>query len=124
MPPPRHESTDADPRVVALIAGSLAVLVAMGLAVGLGLFGHRSHGGELAPAKPAEALFQNGPAAQTSVAQSWDEYERDTRLHLEGYGWIDRKAGVVRIPIDRAIGLVADGLQGAGSAEREANPGP
>lgn len=27
---------------------------------------------------------------------------------LESYGWVDRKAGVVRIPIDRAIDLLAE----------------
>ncbi len=27
---------------------------------------------------------------------------------LAGYGWVDRKAGVVRVPIERAMDLVAE----------------
>jgi hypothetical protein len=61
--------------------------------------------------------FQDGPEARTDVDRSWAECERDTRSHLSGYGWVDRPAGIVRIPIDRAIDLVC-----AAEARRSAAP--
>ena len=51
---------------------------------------------------------------------------------LTSYGWVDRKSGIVRIPIDRAIDLLAArGLPSkpqapqapGGGAERKAEPG-
>ena len=48
------------------------------------------------------------------------------RLHaredalLHGYGWVNREAGVARIPIDRAIELLAErGLPGQGGTQGE-----
>ncbi len=50
------------------------------------------------------------PAAQdraaTGIEPIWKEPDRLARAHLEGYGWVDRAAGVVHIPIDRAMNLV------------------
>ena len=98
-PRPGHEDTDAHPRVVVAIAGALALLIAAGLLVGRGYV--RSHG-----TAPVMVGFQHGPEARTSVAQAWADYQRDTAAHLAGYGWIDRPAGTVRVPLDRAIDLV------------------
>jgi len=35
----------------------------------------------------------------------------------QGYAWLDRKNGVVRIPIERAMTLVVDEDRGGGAAE-------
>jgi hypothetical protein len=97
---PRHEDSDAQPRVVVLIAAALAFLVAAGLLAGRGYV--RSHG-----TSPLLVGFQHGPEERTSVDAAWADYQRDTQAHLAGYGWIDRKAGTVRVPLDRAIDLVS-----------------
>jgi hypothetical protein len=97
---PRHEESDAQPRVVVMIAGALALLVVAGLLAGWGYV--RAHG-----TSPLLVGFQHGPEEQTSVDAAWADYQRDTRAHLAGYGWIDRKAGTVRVPLDRAIDLVS-----------------
>jgi hypothetical protein len=100
---PGHEDSDASPRVVGLIAGALAALVAAGLLVGWGYV----EAGKGAASQPrVSSPFQDGPQARTDVDRAWAECERDTRSHLSGYGWVDRRAGIVRIPIDRAIDLV------------------
>lgn len=48
------------------------------------------------------------------------------RGRLGSYGWVDRKNGVVRIPIDRAMELSAQGVRprasGAGAGTTEAQP--
>jgi hypothetical protein len=99
---PQHEATDAHPRVVLAIAGALAFLIGAALLVGRGYV--RSHG-----TVPTAVGFQYGPQERTSVSQAWADYQRDTAAHLAGYGWIDRRAGTVRVPLDRAIDLVAAG---------------
>jgi hypothetical protein len=96
---PRHEGTDAQPRIVVGIAAALALLIAAGLLVGRAYV--RSHG-----TSPVTVGFQHGPEERTSVDQAWLDYQRDTQAHLGGYGWIDRPAGTVRVPLDRAIDLV------------------
>ncbi len=35
------------------------------------------------------------------------EAKQEQRGRLEGYGWVDREAGQVHIPIERAMGLFA-----------------
>ena len=48
------------------------------------------------------------------------------RERLGSYGWVDRKAGVVHVPIDRAMELSAQGVrpraQGPGGRTTEAQP--
>jgi hypothetical protein len=39
------------------------------------------------------------------------------RERLEGYGWVDREAGKVHIPIERAMGLLSKELRGGQGAE-------
>jgi hypothetical protein len=112
---PGHEDSDARPRVVGLIAAALAALVAAGLLMGWGF----EAAGKGASSQPRiSSPFQDGPRARTDVERAWGEYESDTRSHLSGYGWVDRPAGIVRIPIDRAIDLVC-----AAEARRLASAG-
>jgi hypothetical protein len=57
--------------------------------------------------------------------------ERDRAVRLErlrSYGWVDRGAGVVHVPIDRAMELVAKGVRaapgpGPGPTQQERNIG-
>jgi hypothetical protein len=117
---PGHEDSDASPGVVGLIACSIAALVAAGLLMGWGFVA----AGRGAASRPrVSSPFQDGPQARTGVAQAWADCERDTRLHLAGYGWIDRSAGVVRIPIDRAIDLIcAEAPKSAAPGEGRPSP--
>ena len=48
--------------------------------------------------------------------------EQQTQLHT--YRWVDRQRGVVAIPIERAMELVAREQQGAATAARAAEPTP
>ena len=111
---PGHEDSDASPGVVGLIACSIAALVAAGLLMGWGFVA----AGRGAASRPrVSSPFQDGPQARTGVDRAWAECERDARSHLSGYGWVDKPAGIVRIPIDRAIDLVC-----AAEARKSASP--
>ena len=47
------------------------------------------------------------PRLQAEPGQELRQYRGQQEQLLNSYGWVDRSAGVVRIPIDRAIELLA-----------------
>lgn len=48
------------------------------------------------------------PRLQAEPALELEEMQARDRLVLESYGWIDREAGVARIPIERAMTILAE----------------
>lgn len=50
-----------------------------------------------------------GPPLQTGFTSDIEELRRVEEELLHGYAWVDRSAGRVRIPIERAMELVAVG---------------
>ena len=108
-----HEERDVAVRPIALtILGLLVVVVAVFIFIQVllnvlaGVQSRRS----AAPSPLAGAYGLKEPPAprlQTNpVADLRDLRARDQAL-LSGYAWVDRDAGVVRIPIDRAIDVLA-----------------
>jgi hypothetical protein len=93
--------------VAAAIGATLAGLIGVGIAVAVLVhhFERREHAGDAAMGLAGD--FQHGVEEKTSVQESWLDYDRGVRAHLGGYGWVDRRSGIVRIPIDRAMDLVA-----------------
>src|SRR5262245_45448443 len=53
------------------------------------------------PDAPPEPRLQTAPAVDLQALRAAEQAE------LDGYGWVDRDAGVVRIPIARAMELLA-----------------
>lgn len=47
------------------------------------------------------------PALQVDPARDIAAYEREKRAELDSYRWIDRSVGIVGIPIERAMELLA-----------------
>jgi hypothetical protein len=74
-------------------------------------------------------LKQNFPAPQleTNERDQLDQVRIDEENTLSTYGWVDQQAGTVRIPIDRAMDLIAQrGLpvrQNTSAAVAAANAG-
>ena len=63
------------------------------------------------PVQPGEEKFQYAPREKTTIAKDWDTIDRLAHQRLDGYGWTDQARGIARIPITRAMALVAhDGL--------------
>lgn len=106
----------------------LAGLVAAGLMVHFVVSGFYSHLEKLwnAEQTPVSPLVENVPTDTRHVLRDYPQtafpaprLEEDERGQLNGirideentlnsYGWVDQKAGVVRIPIDRAMDLIAE----------------
>jgi hypothetical protein len=112
-----HEPSDASLGGVASFAVSLVILGVIIQVVLWGMFRHllsrepqvkppqsvlaASHRGQLPPAPRLEGLESlGGPSAGLAAEQA----------AAGQYGWIDRKAGIVRIPVDEAINILADKL--------------
>jgi hypothetical protein len=58
------------------------------------------------PARPAYQASA-GPRLETRPALDRLDAELQARARLEGYGWVDRQAGIARIPIERAMAIQA-----------------
>jgi hypothetical protein len=47
------------------------------------------------------------PALQKTPQDDLRRFERDQRAALSGYGWVDQSKGLVRIPIEEAMRIIA-----------------
>jgi hypothetical protein len=117
-PRPRCEQKDADPAVAAILASSMAAIVAVGLLCGLLIM--RAHSGATMPeSQPGDDVFQHGPEARTDMEHAWESLDHDPTAVANTYAWVDRGAGVVQVPIGRAIDLVCEDQARAPSAPKD-----
>src|SRR5690606_37876359 len=82
-----------------LAVGVVSLLLVYALLAGPGALGGGARSGPAAPSPLPQRLFARqgqGPLRPSEGHQ------------LEGYGWVDRDAGVARIPIEEAMKLVAE----------------
>ncbi|MCZ6508678.1 MAG: hypothetical protein O7A04_11620 [Acidobacteria bacterium] len=73
------------------------------------------------PAPPALAAARApyqppGPRLQSDPASEMEDLRRGEDAILHTYGWVDQAGGIARIPIARAIALMADDGGGAAAA--------
>jgi hypothetical protein len=106
---PRFQPDETSARIAGLaILGNLS-LIALALAVVGGMlwaFGE-AHPRLVPPPRP---VYQNsaGPRLQAKPMLELFDVDMRAKARLQGYGWVDRKAGVARIPIDRAMAIQAE----------------
>lgn len=64
--------------------------------------------------QPPPPLFEPLPVPPGQPRLQWNpradmvEYQRQVEQRLHGVGWVDRRAGVVHIPIERAMTLLLE----------------
>jgi len=104
-----HEIRDAKIGPLILIAAGLAVTVAI---VGVFIYGifqylgaHPAASVQANPMSAGEAQIPPAPRIEEHPAIEIQQLHAQEERTLSTYGWVDRKAGVVRIPIDRAMEL-------------------
>jgi len=113
-----HERHDASVRWILGIAAGLIGLCAL---IQVVLYFHMKGLWRLrqralpAPSPVASALPSEPPAPRLETAPALDlrALRAADDAQLQGYGWVDRRAGLVHVPIERALDLVA------GEAERK-----
>jgi hypothetical protein len=106
-----HERRDLNVRFVALCGLGLAVLLVGGLLVVrwlLDLFDMPPTGHVLRQMAPIAAAPPPPPPPrlQTSPTREMREMLRAESERLQSYAWVDRPAGIARLPIDQAMALV------------------
>jgi hypothetical protein len=110
-----HEVTDI-PLAGTTRVGMLTLAVVatiMAVMYGLwGLFESRLRQQDTPPPPMADSAFGKRvpalPRLQSQPAPDLASYRKAQRDKLASYGWVDQGAGVARIPIDRAIELMAE----------------
>lgn len=103
-----HEVTDASVRPIVLTGVALAIVAAIVLAISVGLFRYFVRRPAQAPANPMASQnpqFPPEPRLEVQPALELEQLHEQEDETLSTYGWIDRKAGKVRVPIARAIEL-------------------
>ncbi|HEX5481185.1 MAG TPA: hypothetical protein VFZ08_01010 [Terriglobia bacterium] len=111
-PPPihRHEPRDANVRNLAFLGLGLLGLIVFGFIVTeIAFHYYVGHG----PAKEPSTLFTRQqmpppPLLQEHSGLELQQYLKQEDQKMDSYGWVDRKAGVVRIPISRAMDLLLE----------------
>ena len=121
LPHPKCERTDAHPSVPAVLAGTMVVIAAVCLLCGFLIAGRAGNRGPGLPGR--DGLYEDGATARTDMERAWAALDRKAGTVPDGYAWIDRRAGIVQVPIDRAIDLVcAEQAQAAGAPEARPSP--
>ena len=122
---PGYEVVDVDSGGVGLVAVMLVLgLIFCSLAAALyyqslSILTQRRDGPILAPVPDSERPFP-APRLQVNPAEALAALRHREEKVLNSYGWVDREKGVVRIPIDRAMGLMVE----RGLPEGEGQEGP
>lgn len=110
MSAPDYERTDASVRLPVWTAAALLILLPLAMggvwALMVSVWG--------APEDPAAVFAEDrprpaaGPPLQADPQADLDALRARWRRRLNGYGWVNREAGIVQIPIERAMARVAE----------------
>ncbi|MGH9803735.1 MAG: hypothetical protein ACRD4D_01085 [Candidatus Acidiferrales bacterium] len=122
-----YETSDVRVGFMARVVFGLAVLTLLGMGVSLWFQSAETKRFEATdqppsplaatlPAQPPEPRLQVQPAVDLNKVRAQEE------AALNSYAWIDAQSGLVRIPIDRAIELVAQ--RGLPARPQPAETGP
>jgi hypothetical protein len=112
--PAHHEESDVNIRAILGFGTALIVVAAVVHLLIYGLFGYfDSREGVKVPAEYPLAASQGHheppePRLQTDPRQDLADMRAKEDEVLGSYGWVDKNAGVVRIPIDAAMKLTLE----------------
>jgi hypothetical protein len=106
-----HELTDLSPRKIALFAITLAATIFLVFLVAYALFGYFDNvwlKNQVA-LSPLSFIREPTPEPHLLVRPGNDlkAMRADEDLILNSYDWVDKEKGVARIPIDRAMEIIA-----------------
>ncbi len=113
-----HETTDVSVPGLFIFAGSLLavlVVVLVGIVVLFKVYGvmdrsldkHRAEGEPGSNSLVRVQSNYQGPLLQIRPEQDLHQMQGANAADLRGYAWVDRNKGIVSLPVDRAMELVA-----------------
>ena len=98
-----YETRDAKVRPIAVFGAGLVALIVCSQLLMYGVY--KVFIAERPPEPPRNSRAFR---AQPDIYKQYGALRASEQATLESYGWVDRERGIVRIPIDRAIDLVAE----------------
>ena len=108
-----HEPTDANARAITRFGIALALIVILSQLLLWWLF-DRLSGKQAKVSPPVPALIRAQAPKEPPEPRLQDNPQRDMKKMLEDedavlhhYGWVDPDRGIVRLPVDRALEIVA-----------------
>jgi hypothetical protein len=104
-----HQGSEINLRMVTWTTIGLVIsVIVVCLTVG-GLFSlfKRQYASESPPGISTANRLPPAPRLQTNPTADLQQFLEAENVKLNSYGWIDKSAGVIRIPIDRAMDLSA-----------------
>jgi hypothetical protein len=107
----RHETSDINPRAVASFGAALIITFAMiffGLRGLIDYFGGQHPTSMTAVRINASRTLPPEPRLQSNPASDMERFRAGENRILNSYGWIDRPAEIVRIPIERAMDIIVE----------------
>jgi hypothetical protein len=116
----RHQPDDVAVGRILIFAGALLLLAVVGHLVPLLLYGYfvKAEDAKQAPLPPLAAKERlklprdldklPAPVLRANDTIHLEELRRKEDARLQGYGWVDPKAGVVHVPIEEAMKKLAD----------------
>jgi hypothetical protein len=127
---PGYERSDLRAKTIAIALGLVAAFTVLGLLVSLWIFNRLvDPAARVAPpafpttaAAPEDGL-QREPALQVDPIRDLARMRAEEDKLLTTYGWADREAGRARIPIERAMALLAERGLAPASGAGETVPG-
>ncbi len=106
-----HELRDLSPKNIAIFAASLAVTILVVLWVCYELFQHYATVSMKAEVPPSPLSYTREPTPEPHLlvvpGQELKAMRAEEDSMLNSYDWVDREKGIVRIPIQRAIDILA-----------------
>ena len=112
-PATRHEPNDINVRAMAWVAGAFVTMLALTFVGAWGLWrvAERHETDQRAPLPPPMRvqMAPPSPRLQADVGEDENALRAQQQGELNSYGWVDRARGRARIPINRAMDLVAAG---------------
>lgn len=95
---------DGNPWYILIAGIGLLTLIGLAMATLSGIYTWR-----MSRIDPERGLpgYRHGAEARTAIEADRAEMDKETDSHLHGYRWVDADKGIVQIPIERAMKLIA-----------------
>ena len=118
----RYERHDGSPLWIIAVGSGLVLLLVAGVVTGGWIFIAHASARVTSPPATSKNSFEHGPFERTGIERDREIQDAAVTNHLETYAWADRKAGVVHIPIRRAMELIANEEGRASVENKEGHP--
>ena len=102
-----HETADVNIWAVGKLGIALVVITILSIGLLVGVFQFFNNRDDRGAQTVDPVKLFPAPQVLTNEPQGLADYRKAEEKLLTGYGWVDQQKGVVRIPVDQAIDLLA-----------------